>query len=60
MQDHIDRAIDTYKNGEVYDQTSDEFTKDEDGLELYLSLQHFNFSITQNFYFVNTCLYKVL
>ena len=27
MQDHIDRAIDTYKNGEVYDQTSDEFTK---------------------------------
>jgi hypothetical protein len=46
MQVYIDTAIENYKKGQVTTIGTGEFTADDDGYELYLSTQHFSYSIT--------------
>ena len=45
MQSYIDDAIDNYMEGKSTTTGSGEFTSREDGYELYLSTQHFTYSI---------------
>lgn len=46
MQAYVNSAIDNYKNGQLTTTGYGEFTSDEDGYELYLSTQHFDYTIT--------------
>ncbi len=46
MQSYVDNAIESYKKGDPIEPGSGEFTSDADGNELYLSTQHFDYSIT--------------
>ena len=46
MESHIKSAIDNYKNGQSTTIGTDEFTAEEDGYELFLSTQHFDYTIT--------------
>lgn len=45
MQSYIDTAIENHKNGQSTTKGTGEFTSAEDGYELYLSTQHFNYTI---------------
>ena len=46
MQSYIDSAIENYKSGQSTTTGYGEFTAGEDGYELYLSTQHFDYTIT--------------
>ena len=46
MKAHIKTAIENYKNGQSTTTGTDEFTAGDDGYELYLSTQHFDYTIT--------------
>ena len=46
MQSYIDSAIDDYKAGQPFKTGTGEFKPEEDGNELYLSTQHFDYTIT--------------
>ncbi len=45
MQSFIDLAIENYKNGQTTTTGSGEFKAEEDGYELYLSIQRFDYKI---------------
>ncbi len=45
MQGFIKTAIDNYRNGESITEDDAEFTRQDDGYDLYLSLQHFHYRI---------------
>ena len=46
MQSYIDSAIDNYKEGQSLTIGTGEFKAEEDGYELYLSTQHFDYTIS--------------
>ena len=48
MKSYINCAISNYKNGNPVTIGSGEFTSEEDGYELYLSTQHFDYTISVN------------
>lgn len=46
MQRYVNAAIKNYKAGQAFTEGTGEFTASEDGYELYLSTQHFSYSIS--------------